>query len=154
MFTGLNLLRRSLSGHLRTVVGAATTSRTHIYQYTTDAGSEKPSNAVPTQTQSDVLTSLRRGRGGRSSFSGIVATVFGANGFLGHYVVNQLGKIGSQVIIPYRCDSTWVRDLKVMGDLGQVLFLPFHIANEESIRKSLRYSNTVINLIGREWETK
>lgn len=43
------------------------------------------------------LTQLKRGTGGRSSFSGIVATVFGAPGFVGRYVVNRLGKIGSQV---------------------------------------------------------
>lgn len=33
------------------------------------------------------------GLGGRSSNSGITATVFGAYGFVGQYVVNELGKI-------------------------------------------------------------
>jgi len=47
--------------------------------------------------QSLNLAGLKRGTGGRSSFNGIVATVFGASGFVGRYVCNKLGKLGTQV---------------------------------------------------------
>lgn len=100
------------------------------------------------------LTNYKRGRGGRSSFSGIVATVFGATGFVGRYVVNRLGKCGSQVIIPYRGDQYDVDRLKILGDLGQVLFQEYHLKDEESLRKCMQYSNVVINLIGKDFETK
>ena len=73
--------------------------------------------------QRHVSSITKRGRGGRSSFSGVVATVFGATGFIGRYVVNHLARIGSQVMVPYRGDELDYRHLKLMGDLGQVLFL-------------------------------
>ena len=34
---------------------------------------------------------MKRGRGGRSSFSGDVVTVFGSNGFIGTAIANRLG---------------------------------------------------------------
>lgn len=59
-----------------------------------------------------------------------------------------------KMIIPYRGDAYFVRELKLAGDLGQVLFQPFHLQDDESIRKAVKYSNVVINLVGRDWETK
>lgn len=44
--------------------------------------------------------------------------------------------------------------LKLVGDLGQVFFHPFDLRDETSIRKAIKYSNVVINLVGRDWETK
>ena len=38
-----------------------------------------------------------RVEGGRSSVSGVTATVFGCTGFLGRYVVNKLGRVGTSV---------------------------------------------------------
>lgn len=100
------------------------------------------------------LAAYKRGTGGRSSFNGIVATVFGCTGFVGRYVCNKLGKTGTQMILPYRGDFYDVARLKVCGDLGQVLFTPYHLQDEESIAKAVRYSNVVINLVGRDYETK
>ncbi|XP_026948876.1 NADH dehydrogenase [ubiquinone] 1 alpha subcomplex subunit 9, mitochondrial isoform X1 [Sagmatias obliquidens] len=94
------------------------------------------------------------GKGGRSSVSGIVATVFGATGFLGRYVVNHLGRMGSQVIVPYRCEPYDTMHLRPMGDLGQIIFLEWNGRDKDSIRRAVEHSNVVINLVGREWETK
>lgn len=94
-----------------------------------------------------------RGSGGRSSVSGIAATVFGSTGFLGRYVTNHLGRIGSQVTVPYRGDELHSRHLKVMGDLGQIVPVPFELRDEDSVRDVIRGSNVVINLMGKHHET-
>lgn len=62
----------------------------------------------------------RYGLGGRSSNSGITATVFGAYGFVGRYLINELGACGSRVYVPFRGCELEVRHLKPMFDLGQV----------------------------------
>ncbi|CAL8079298.1 unnamed protein product [Orchesella dallaii] len=99
------------------------------------------------------IYNLKRGTGGRSSFNGVVATVFGTTGFIGKYVANKLGKMGTQIIVPYRGDHYDVLKLRLVGDLGQVLFFPYHLQDEDSIRKAMKYSNVVINMVGRDWET-
>lgn len=58
------------------------------------------------------------------------------------------------MICPYRGDFYDARNLKVSGDLGQVLFLNYDVRDMTSVRKAVKYSNVVINLIGRDWETK
>lgn len=104
----------------------------------------------------NVLDSARaaRGTGGRSSFSGRVATVFGATGMMGRILCNRLGKEGTQLIIPYRGDQWDARGLKLVGDLGQVWFLETDIRDPESIRKAIQHSNIVINCIGTNYETR
>lgn len=94
-----------------------------------------------------------RGSGGRSSVSGIAATVFGSTGFLGRYVTSHLGKIGSQVTVPFRGDELHSRHLKVMGDLGQVVPIAYELRDEDSVRASMRGSSVVVNLIGKHFET-
>ena len=68
---------------------------------------------------------------------GHTATVFGATGFLGRYIVNRLGMRqadtglenmlmgpatrGCTVVVPFREDMA-KRHLKVTGDLGRIIF--------------------------------
>ncbi|KAF3906217.1 Cyclin-B1-2 [Dactylellina cionopaga] len=96
---------------------------------------------------------IYRQGGGRSSLGGHSATVFGAAGFLGRYIVNRLARTGCSVVIPYR-EEMWKRHLKVTGDLGRITFMEFDLRNTESIEESVRHSDIVINLIGRDYETK
>ncbi|KAI7734859.1 hypothetical protein M8C21_008797 [Ambrosia artemisiifolia] len=97
---------------------------------------------------------VRKGTGGRSSVSGIVATVFGATGFLGRYLVQQLAKTGSQVLVPFRGSEDSPRHLKLMGDLGQIVPMKYNPRDENSIKAVMAKANVVINLIGREYETR
>nr|GMD66920.1 NADH dehydrogenase [ubiquinone] 1 alpha subcomplex subunit 9, mitochondrial [Ipomoea batatas] len=97
---------------------------------------------------------VRKGTGGRSSVSGIVATVFGATGFLGRYLVQQLAKMGSQVLVPFRGSEDCHRHLKLMGDLGQIVPMKYNPRDESSVKAVVAKANVVINLIGREYETR
>lgn len=95
------------------------------------------------------------GPGNRSSVSGGVATVFGATGFVGKYVVNELARNGTQVICPYRSVDEKAIPLKQMGDLGQIVLLKdWHLNNDEMTEYAIKRSNIVINLIGNALETR
>lgn len=121
----------------------STTSTQHA-----QAGSYKQ-DVVITRTGKPII----RIPGGRSSLGGHTVTVFGATGFLGRYIVNRLARSGNTVVIPYR-EEMAKRHLKVAGDLGRVVFLEMDLRNEASIDESVRHSDIVYNLIGRDYPTK
>jgi len=91
--------------------------------------------------------------GGRSAVSGIKACVFGGTGFLGKYVINRLGKVGSRIVVPYRGDEVDVRPLKLACDLGMMRLLPTSIRSLEEIEEAVDGCNVVINMLGRHLES-
>lgn len=62
-------------------------------------------------------------------------------------------KAGTQVVVPYR-DADEARHLKVCGDLGQVVPMEWDLNNDTQIEECLRHSDTVYNLVGRDYTTK
>jgi len=94
-----------------------------------------------------------RTQGGRSSLGGHTATVFGATGALGRYIVNRLARQGCTVVVPFR-EEMAKRHLKVTGDLGRVVFIEYDLRNTASIEESVRHSDVVYNLVGRNYPTK
>jgi NADH dehydrogenase (ubiquinone) 1 alpha subcomplex subunit 9 len=46
------------------------------------------------------------------------------------------------------------RHLKVTGDLGRIVFLEYDLRNTASIEESVRHSDIVYNLVGRDYTTK
>ncbi|WEW60636.1 Protein-lysine N-methyltransferase efm5 [Emydomyces testavorans] len=98
-------------------------------------------------------TPIIKVQGGRSALGGHTATVFGATGFLGRYIVNRLARQGCTVVVPFREEMT-KRHLKVTGDLGRVVFMEYDLRNTQSIEESVRHSDVVYNLIGRDYPTK
>ncbi|PHH71734.1 hypothetical protein CDD83_5109 [Cordyceps sp. RAO-2017] len=91
--------------------------------------------------------------GGRSSLGGHTVTVFGATGQLGRYIVNRLSRQGCTVVVPFR-EEMAKRHLKVTGDLGRVVFVEYDLRNTPSIEASVRHSDAVYNLVGRNYSTK
>ncbi|KAG9229856.1 putative NADH-ubiquinone oxidoreductase 39 kDa subunit [Amylocarpus encephaloides] len=115
-------------------------------------------NAIPRKHISDIAITrtgkpIIRTQGGRSSLGGHTVTVFGATGFLGRYIVNRLARQGCNVIIPFR-EEMAKRHLKVSGDLGRITFMEFDLRNTPSLEESVRHSDVVYNLIGRNYPTK
>ncbi|XP_073122979.1 NADH dehydrogenase [ubiquinone] 1 alpha subcomplex subunit 9, mitochondrial-like isoform X2 [Henckelia pumila] len=82
--------------------------------------------------------------------SGIVATIFGATGFLGRYVVNSLQKMRSQVLVSFRGSEDSHHHLKRMGDLSQIVPMKYNHRDENSIKAVMARANVVINLIARQ----
>jgi NADH dehydrogenase (ubiquinone) 1 alpha subcomplex subunit 9 len=83
-----------------------------------------------------------------------VATVFGATGFSGRYVVELLANVGAQIVIPFRGEDKCYAHLKTVGELGQVVPVRIDVRDKASLERAVSRSNVVINLMGREWETR
>lgn len=56
-------------------------------------------------------------------------------------------------MVPFR-DDMGKRHLKVTGDLGRVVFIEYDLRNTASIEESVRHSDIVYNLVGRDYTTK
>jgi NADH dehydrogenase (ubiquinone) 1 alpha subcomplex subunit 9 len=67
--------------------------------------------------------------------------------------VNRFARAGCTVVVPFR-EEMAKRHLKVSGDLGRVVFLEADLRNTTSIEESVRHSDIVFNLIGRDYTTK
>lgn len=76
------------------------------------------------------------------------ATLFGAYGQTGPYTAQYLGPTGMRMVTAYRDDGHHVRNLKLVGEVGQVAPKFFDWRKKETIRDTLRGSDLVINMIG------
>jgi len=83
-----------------------------------------------------------------------VATIFGATGFLGPYLAEHLATRGIQLVVPYRGEEKDVNAVKPLGEVGQMIPIRFNIRDPASVERAMSHSNIVINLIGREYETR
>jgi NADH dehydrogenase (ubiquinone) 1 alpha subcomplex subunit 9 len=68
-------------------------------------------------------------------------------------VLTTTARSGCTVIVPFR-EEMAKRHLKVAGDLGRVVFMEMDLRNTASIEESVRHSDIVYNLIGRDYPTK
>lgn len=75
------------------------------------------------------------------------ATVFGASGFLGRYVVRRLAADGVRIRAAVR-DPEGAGFLKPMGDVGQVVPIQANVRHEGSVRRAVAGADVVINLVG------
>ncbi|KAI6748459.1 hypothetical protein HG530_015495 [Fusarium avenaceum] len=116
------------------------------------AGKRFLSDISITRTGKPIMR-VEGGRDTNEEQSGHTVTVFGATGQLGRYIVNRLARQGCTVVIPYR-EEMAKRHLKVTGDLGRVVFIEHDLRNTPSIEASVRHSDAVFNLIGRDYPTK
>jgi NADH dehydrogenase (ubiquinone) 1 alpha subcomplex subunit 9 len=92
-------------------------------------------------------------KGGRNTYSGINATLFGGSSNLGSVLGSMLTSIGSTVVYPYRSNGTLFdtkfREVKVTADLGHKAYVKLNdMSSLGDIRHVIRDQNVVINCTG------
>ena len=76
-----------------------------------------------------------------------IIAIFGAGGFLGKYLMRELTKLDYRIKVATR--NPFVKGyLKPLGNPGQIELFKTNIFNKEDVRKVLKNSDFVINLIG------
>ncbi|MDD2876107.1 MAG: complex I NDUFA9 subunit family protein [Acidiphilium sp.] len=76
-----------------------------------------------------------------------IATVFGASGFIGRYVVERLADQGYIVRAAMR-DTEAGAFLRPLGDVGQIVPLFAPLDNEAAVRRAIEGAAVVVNLVG------
>ncbi|WRX25516.1 hypothetical protein QQP08_018003, partial [Theobroma cacao] len=62
--------------------------------------------------------------------------------------------MGSLVLLPFQGSEDNPHHLKLMGNLGQIMPMKYNPKDENLINAVIEKANVVINLIGREYETR
>jgi len=79
--------------------------------------------------------------------------IFGAGGFLGRHLMRELTKIDYRIKVATR-DPYLKGYLKPLGDPGQIELIKTNIFKVEDVKRVLRNSDYVINLVGILYETR
>ena len=77
--------------------------------------------------------------------------IFGGNGFVGRYIIKELAASNHIIKIFSRNQAT-VNELKVCGDVGQIVSVIGSVLNEQLIKKHTLGMDIVINLVGLLYE--
>jgi len=82
-----------------------------------------------------------------------IIAIFGAGGFLGKHLIRQLTNLDYRIKIATR--NPYLKGyLKPLGNPGQIELFKTNIFNKEDVRKVLKNSDFVINLVGILYETR
>ena len=81
-----------------------------------------------------------------------VVTVFGASGFIGRYVVQEIARSGARIRAAVRRPER-AGFLRTMGDVGQITPIAANVRDDASVAAAVDGADTVINLVGILYET-
>ena len=82
-----------------------------------------------------------------------IVTIFGGSGFIGRHLIRRLTKNDYRIIVASR--SPYLHGhLKPLGNPGHVELVKTNIFNPEEIKRTIKNSSFVINLVGILHETR